>query len=65
MEDADHNENIPKLILSQFRWLDMISNNEKLSDKLLEIIEGVPEFFQKEIILFIPEIIDDSAQDVF
>eukprot|EP01080_Neovahlkampfia_damariscottae_P009758 gene9758-2085_t len=53
-------DNIPKLILSQFRWLDIIVNSSKMADKLIEIMELCPPDMKKEIISFIPEIIVDA-----
>jgi fanconi anemia group D2 protein len=65
---SDENEkigdNIPRLILSQFRWLDLIVNSSKMADKLIEIMELCPPFMKKEIISFIPEIIVDSDKMV-
>lgn len=53
-------ENVPKLILNNLRWLNIVTNGEALADKLLEILDATPEHVQVEIIGSLPEIIPDS-----
>ena len=35
--------NVPKLILNHLRWLNVIKNGEKLTEKILEILDATPE----------------------
>ncbi|KAF0975692.1 hypothetical protein FDP41_005019 [Naegleria fowleri] len=55
--------NLPKLILSQMRWLDMISDSKSLTEHIGTILEVASTDFAKEMITAIPEIIDDSEHD--
>ncbi|KAG2386760.1 hypothetical protein C9374_002504 [Naegleria lovaniensis] len=55
--------NLPKLILSQMRWLDMISDPKSLTEHIGTILEVASTDFSKEMITAIPEIIDDSEHD--
>ncbi|XP_041347848.1 LOW QUALITY PROTEIN: Fanconi anemia group D2 protein-like [Gigantopelta aegis] len=51
---------LPRLLLSQFRWLDRIICSKDLTVKLLEIIEVTSFDVQREIISCLPEIVEDS-----
>jgi hypothetical protein len=64
LEDDANNDNLPRLILSQFRLLDQIVNSGKLADKILEVMEPCTRSLKKEIVSYIPEIIDDSQHGV-
>jgi Fanconi anemia group D2 protein len=57
-------ENIPRLILSQFRWLDHIVDSEGLAKKLVETLSVCTPRLKKEIVSFIPEIVDDYGHQV-
>ncbi|KAJ3089632.1 Fanconi anemia group D2 protein [Quaeritorhiza haematococci] len=61
---ANMNENIPRLIMNQFRWMDYIVNPAQLTAKLIEAIQIAPTHIQMEIITTIPEIVDDSQHKV-
>ncbi|KAG0240616.1 Fanconi anemia group D2 protein [Actinomortierella wolfii] len=50
----------PKLILNQLKWLENVVEPEQLSSKLLEVINMTPLSVQRDVIVFIPEIIPDS-----
>ncbi|ELU05814.1 hypothetical protein CAPTEDRAFT_219308, partial [Capitella teleta] len=52
--------NFSPLIMNQFRWLDNIVNSEELVEKMFEIISVTPAVVQSEIIMCLPEVIDDS-----
>ena len=52
--------NLPKLIMSQFRWLDTVVNSEDLCSKMLEIVSVTEVDTQREIITCLPEVIDDA-----
>ncbi|XP_078340386.1 Fanconi anemia group D2 protein-like [Crassostrea virginica] len=66
MENEDciieHGErvNLPRLLMSQFRWLDRILDSKELADKMLEMITIVSEDIQREIITCLPEVLEDS-----
>ncbi|XP_021343216.1 Fanconi anemia group D2 protein-like [Mizuhopecten yessoensis] len=66
MEDEDsifdHGEkvNIPRLLMSQFRWLDSIINGKEVTNKMLEMIGIVSLDIQREIITCLPEVVEDS-----
>ncbi|XP_069142684.1 Fanconi anemia group D2 protein-like [Argopecten irradians] len=66
MEDEDsifeHGEkvNLPRLLMSQFRWLDSIVNGKAVTDKMLEMIGIVSLDIQREIITCLPEVVEDS-----
>ncbi|KAG0270710.1 Fanconi anemia group D2 protein [Actinomortierella ambigua] len=50
----------PKLILNQLKWLDNVVEPTQLSAKLLEVINLTSLSVQRDVIVFIPEIIPDS-----
>lgn len=52
------------MILSQFRWLDYIIDSEILTEKLNEMIQLCPPKLKKEIIISIPDIVDDRCHSV-
>ena len=55
-----------KSILSQFRWLDVNAEEDTILEKLMEIMCVAEESYQKDIILFLPEITvtDEQAEKV-
>lgn len=55
---------ITQLILSQFRWLDRAIDPTKLAEKMLEMLTCTPLDLQRDIIMSLPEVIDDRAKDV-
>lgn len=59
---VEHGEkvNLPRLLMSQFRWLDRILDSKELADKMLEMITIVSEDIQREIITCLPEVVEDS-----
>jgi hypothetical protein len=56
--------NVPRLILSQLRWLDHLEESESFARKLIEILRVCTPHLKKEIISVIPEIIDDFGHSV-
>ena len=44
--------NVPKLILNHLRWLNEIKNGEKLTEKILEILDATPEKLSIGMICF-------------
>jgi len=61
---SDLNDNIPKLIMNQLRWMDNIVDPKELTEGLFEMISITPIHIQKEIIEAIPDIIIDSQHNV-
>jgi len=61
---SDLNDNIPKLIMNQLRWMDNIVDPKELTESLFEMISITPIHIQKEIIEAIPDIIIDSQHNV-
>ena len=57
-------ESMPRLILSQFRWLDYLVDGENVAQKMMEILSICPMELQKEIITLIPEIVSDSSHEL-
>lgn len=57
--DRKTNKSIPCMIISQFRWLNKLVNSEKMSSKMLELIEATELDVQKDIISLLPDIISD------
>ncbi|XP_046358167.2 Fanconi anemia group D2 protein-like [Haliotis rufescens] len=51
---------IPRVLLSQFRWLDRIVNCKELTTKMLEMIDISSPDVQREIILCLPEVVEDT-----
>lgn len=54
-------EDVPwaSLLLQQFRFLEVIVNTDSLTQKLEELLETCPIWFQQELILFLPDIVID------
>lgn len=53
-------EDVARLILNQFRWLDFLVSPETFAEKLLQILTICPPHLKKEIIGSLPEIIGDQ-----
>ncbi|KAH9288486.1 hypothetical protein KI387_032603 [Taxus chinensis] len=54
-------QDIPRLILNQFRWLDFLVDTESSTRKLLDVLSICPLPLKKEIISFLPDIIGDQS----
>ncbi|XP_019851845.1 PREDICTED: Fanconi anemia group D2 protein-like isoform X2 [Amphimedon queenslandica] len=48
---------VPKLILIQLHWLDIIIEEKVIFDKLFEVLDVLPEDIQRDIVQLLPEII--------
>ncbi|CAL4104392.1 unnamed protein product, partial [Meganyctiphanes norvegica] len=59
-DDTDSSVDIPRLILANLRWLEHVVDPEKLTTNVLELLEGSPMQVQKDLITFVPDIVDDS-----
>ncbi|XP_073107701.1 uncharacterized protein [Elaeis guineensis] len=61
---ADHlslNDDVARLIINQFRWLDFLVDAEGFSEKLMDVLSISPPQLKKEIIGSLPEIIGDQS----
>ncbi|XP_063486430.1 Fanconi anemia group D2 protein isoform X8 [Symphalangus syndactylus] len=52
--------NIPRLIVSQLKWLDRVVDGKDLTTKIMQLISIAPENLQHDIITSLPEIVGDS-----
>ncbi|KAG8391040.1 hypothetical protein BUALT_Bualt01G0146600 [Buddleja alternifolia] len=53
-------EDVVRLILNQFQWLDFLVNSEAFAEKLLQVLSICPHHLKKEMIGSLPEIIGDQ-----
>ncbi|XP_075073834.1 uncharacterized protein LOC107797636 isoform X2 [Nicotiana tabacum] len=53
-------EDIARLILNQFRWLDFLVDSETFTEKLFQVLSICPVQLKKEIIGSLPEIIGEK-----
>lgn len=53
-------ENLPLLILNQFRWLDFLVDCQSFTEKLLQVLSICPLHLKNDIIGSLPEIIGDQ-----
>lgn len=53
-------EDIARLILNQFRWLDFLVDSEAFTEKLFQVLSICPVHLKKEIIGSLPEIIGEK-----
>uniref|UniRef100_A0A2K6AWF3 FA complementation group D2 n=1 Tax=Macaca nemestrina TaxID=9545 RepID=A0A2K6AWF3_MACNE len=52
--------NVPRLIVSQLKWLDRVVDGKDLTAKIMQLISIAPENLQHDIITSLPEILGDS-----
>ncbi|XP_010532525.1 PREDICTED: Fanconi anemia group D2 protein homolog isoform X2 [Tarenaya hassleriana] len=57
-------EDVARLIISHFRWLDFIVEPDAFTDKLMQVLSICPLHLKKEIIGSLPEIIGDGNSRV-
>ncbi|XP_054004824.1 Fanconi anemia group D2 protein homolog isoform X1 [Hylaeus anthracinus] len=59
---ADSIETVPWAIslLQQFRFLDVVTNSDALTNSLEQLLESCPTWFQRELILVLPDIVTDK-----
>ncbi|PIN26603.1 hypothetical protein CDL12_00633 [Handroanthus impetiginosus] len=53
-------DDVARLILNQFRWLDFLVDSEAFAEKLLQVLSICPHHLKKEIIGSLPEMIGDQ-----
>ncbi|KDO64311.1 hypothetical protein CISIN_1g000816mg [Citrus sinensis] len=56
-------EDVGRLIISQFRWLDFLVDPKSFTEKLMEVLCICPLHLKKEIIGSLPEIIGDQSNN--
>lgn len=54
-------DDVARLIINQFRWLDFLVDPEGFSEKLMDVLSVSPPQLKKEIIGSLPEIIGDQS----
>ncbi|XP_066207881.1 Fanconi anemia group D2 protein isoform X4 [Saccopteryx leptura] len=52
--------NMPRLIISQLKWLDSIVDSKDLTTKIMQLISIAPVYLQHDFITSLPEIVGDS-----
>uniref|UniRef100_A0A8C8ZFJ8 FA complementation group D2 n=1 Tax=Prolemur simus TaxID=1328070 RepID=A0A8C8ZFJ8_PROSS len=52
--------NMPRLIISQLKWLDRVVDGKDLTTKIMQLISIAPEYLQHDFITSLPEILGDS-----
>nr|GMD01322.1 Fanconi anemia group D2 protein homolog isoform X2 [Ipomoea batatas] len=57
-------DDIARLILNQFRWLDFLVDSEAFIDRLLQVLSICPLHLKREMIGSLPEIIGDQNNKV-
>ncbi|XP_076380583.1 fancd2 isoform X2 [Megalopta genalis] len=62
---ADSIEAIPWALsmLQQFRFLDVVTNSDALTNCLAQLLESCPMWFQSELILYLPDIVTDKQHE--
>lgn len=56
-------DDVARLIIDQFRWLDFVIDPNTFTDKLLQVVSICPLYLKKEIIGSLPEIIGDQSSN--
>lgn len=62
--DDSLEDDVPRQILAQFRWLESVADGAALASKLLECLQVCPLYLQREIITHLPEIVDDASHQI-
>lgn len=62
-EDAQRQDALAPLLLSQLKWLDFLVDSPTLCGNLLEIVPIVSPQMQRNIVESLPEILDDRSRD--
>jgi Fanconi anemia group D2 protein len=60
-EDDSVEQNIPRMILAQIKWLERVVDPPKLADGIIETLAAASVPVKKEIIGILPEILDDES----
>lgn len=59
-DSSSLSQNLPRLILNQMRWLDHLVDATALTKKLLECMVALPLPLQRDLISYLPEVVEDS-----
>lgn len=57
---SSFDEDVARLIINHFRWLDFLVDSYAFINKLLQVLSICPLYLKKEIIVSLPEIIGDQ-----
>ncbi|KAJ0982639.1 hypothetical protein J5N97_010894 [Dioscorea zingiberensis] len=60
-DPASLKDDVARMVINQFRWLDFLVDSENFSEKLMEVLSISPLSLKKEIIGSLPEIIGDQC----
>lgn len=52
------------MILGQFRWLERLVDNTRLTNKIIETLGLCGPQVKKDLIAFIPDVVEDSGHPV-
>ncbi|XP_024915816.1 Fanconi anemia group D2 protein [Cynoglossus semilaevis] len=64
LEDvSDGGLNIPRLIITQLKWLDRVVDSKELAAKLMELVSVAPVDVVRDIITSLPEILEDCQHN--
>lgn len=58
--NASSQMSLPRLILSQFRWLEVIVNGRDMLGSIIQMLEVVDLPLKRELVLVLPEVVQDS-----
>lgn len=53
-------KNIPKLILRELRWMDLVVDSQQIIEKLIGALPAFAPSLQRDIIYILPEIASDE-----
>uniref|UniRef100_A0A3P8UR59 FA complementation group D2 n=1 Tax=Cynoglossus semilaevis TaxID=244447 RepID=A0A3P8UR59_CYNSE len=60
---SDGGLNIPRLIITQLKWLDRVVDSKELAAKLMELVSVAPVDVVRDIITSLPEILEDCQHN--
>ncbi|XP_066464425.1 Fanconi anemia group D2 protein [Eleutherodactylus coqui] len=54
---------IPRLIINQLKWLDLVLNGKELTSKMMQLVAVAPADIQQHVISSLPEILEDAEHN--
>jgi fanconi anemia group D2 protein len=60
-ESLSLNDDIARLIINQFRWLDFLVDPTGFAENLMEMLSVAPSRMKREIVGLLPEIVGDQS----
>ncbi|CAL9703931.1 unnamed protein product [Knipowitschia caucasica] len=60
---SDGGLSVPRMIINQLKWLDRVVDSKELASKLMELVSVAPVDVQRDIIVSLPEILEDSQHN--